>query len=87
MNVRVRFFAAMAQQAGVSATTLALPEDTPVHAVQQALQDRFTAIKWVPGTMLAINQQYVGPGHLLREGDEVAVIPPVSGGVEDGSNA
>jgi molybdopterin converting factor small subunit len=30
--------------------------------------------------MLAVNQEYVGPELRLREGDELALIPPVSGG-------
>jgi molybdopterin synthase catalytic subunit len=29
---------------------------------------------------VAVNQEYVGAGHALREGDEVALLPPVSGG-------
>lgn len=30
--------------------------------------------------MFSVNQEWAGPDHILREGDEVAVIPPVSGG-------
>jgi molybdopterin synthase catalytic subunit len=33
-----------------------------------------------PVTMLMVNRAYVDAGHLLRDGDEVAFIPPVSGG-------
>jgi molybdopterin converting factor subunit 1 len=80
LNVRVRLFAVMAQQAGVPAVTLALPEDARVRDVQRALQEQFGVLKWIPGTMLAVNQEYVGPEHPLQEADEVAVIPPVSGG-------
>jgi sulfur-carrier protein len=29
---------------------------------------------------VAVNQDYVGPGHPLRDGDEVALFPPVTGG-------
>jgi sulfur-carrier protein len=29
---------------------------------------------------VAVNQEYVGPEHKLRDGDEVAVFPPVTGG-------
>lgn len=32
---------------------------------------------------VAVNQEYVGAGHALREGDEVALLPPVSGGGGD----
>jgi molybdopterin converting factor small subunit len=30
--------------------------------------------------MFSVNAQWASPSHLLQEGDEVAVIPPVSGG-------
>jgi molybdopterin converting factor subunit 1 len=36
--------------------------------------------RWRESLRLAVNLQYVNEDHLLREGDEVAVIPPVSGG-------
>ena len=29
---------------------------------------------------VAVNQDYVGPGHPVKEGDEVAIFPPVTGG-------
>lgn len=32
---------------------------------------------------VAVNQEYAAPDHLLSEGDEVAILPPVSGGVDD----
>ena len=30
--------------------------------------------------MIAVNESYVGPDELLRDGDELAFIPPVAGG-------
>ena len=33
---------------------------------------------------IAVNREYVGDTHVLADGDEVAVIPPVAGGVGDG---
>jgi len=32
---------------------------------------------------VAVNHEYAGPEHLLNDGDEVAILPPVSGGAED----
>jgi molybdopterin converting factor small subunit len=32
---------------------------------------------------VAVNQQYARVGDVLRDGDEVALLPPVSGGIED----
>jgi molybdopterin converting factor small subunit len=44
------------------------------------LQRRYPRLPWPAGTMLAVNQEYAGEKTVLRDGDEVAVIPPVSGG-------
>ena len=33
-----------------------------------------------PGLLYAVNREYVERGHALADGDEVALIPPVSGG-------
>jgi len=38
--------------------------------------------KFFHSLALAVNQQYASPGDRLREGDEVALLPPVSGGAE-----
>jgi molybdopterin converting factor small subunit len=42
------------------------------------LDPRFT--DWGTAMRLAVNQEYVGNDHPLQAGDEVGVIPPVSGG-------
>jgi molybdopterin converting factor subunit 1 len=79
MKVRVRLFAVAAQRAGESELELTLPEGATAGDVVAALAARHG--RALPaGTAVAVNQEYAGPGHGLREGDEVAIIPPVSGG-------
>jgi molybdopterin synthase catalytic subunit len=38
--------------------------------------------RFFPSLALAVNQEYASPADALREGDEVALLPPVSGGVD-----
>ncbi|HYM74101.1 MAG TPA: molybdopterin converting factor subunit 1 [Stellaceae bacterium] len=38
------------------------------------------ALKDLSTVRVAVNQDYVGPEHALRDGDEVAIFPPVTGG-------
>lgn len=77
MRVRVRFFAALREQAGTAERELELPEGAAVGDVWQAIP----ALGDPPeGIMYARNKEYVGPDAELSDGDELALIPPVSGG-------
>ena len=80
MTVQVRLFASMAQQARTGMLTLDLPGSSPVSAVKAELCRRHPKMIWPAGTMLAVNQEYAGESTVLSAGDEVAIIPPVSGG-------
>ena len=80
MNIRVRLFAQMTAAAGAGEVLLEVPAGARAGSVRELLAARFKGLKWPAGTMLALNQEYAGPEALLHEGDEVAIIPPVSGG-------
>ena len=80
MTIHVRLFAMMAQHLGRPALALELPSDSRLSKVQHALQAQFPKPPWPSGTLLAINQEYAAADTVLRDGDEVAIIPPVSGG-------
>jgi molybdopterin converting factor small subunit len=73
----------MAAAAGAGVVELELPDGADAAAVRGALEKRVEKLPWPASTMLAVNQAYVpagGAGHRLNDGDEVAIIPPVSGG-------
>ena len=80
MTIQVKLFAVMAQRAGVREVGLELPNNSSASAVRAAVLQKFPDLSWPAGTMLAVNQEYAGPETALRDGDEVAIIPPVSGG-------
>ena len=76
MRVRVRLFAGLRERAGVGEREVDLPEGSRAN-------DAWTALDLgaePPGLAYAVNRQYVDRDHVLSEGDELAVIPPVSGG-------
>jgi molybdopterin synthase catalytic subunit len=70
-----------AAEAGERTVTLELPDGaTPADAAEQ-LTARFPVLAWLRRvTKPAVNLEYTTWDHPLREGDEVAFIPPVSGG-------
>ena len=76
MKVAVRLFAALRERAGAREAALELDEGASVDDVWPAL-----GLGEEPaGLVYAVNRAYVERGTLLADGDEVALIPPVSGG-------
>ena len=76
MKVRVRLFAALRERAGSGELQVELPDGAVVGDVWPAL----SLDGEPPGLLFARNRAYAERGERLEEGDEVAVIPPVSGG-------
>lgn len=79
MCVRVRLFASYREAAGTARLEVPLPGGASVADLIEVLSVRLPALRTSPG-MSAVNQSYVGADFTLHEGDEVALIPPVSGG-------
>jgi molybdopterin synthase catalytic subunit len=81
MTIRVRLFAVLRDRAGTGSADLSLPDGATVSAAAEAAAERFPAIRdAVPRVMYAVNQEYASGDAVLRDGDELALIPPVSGG-------
>ncbi|HEX7127177.1 MAG TPA: molybdenum cofactor biosynthesis protein MoaE [Thermodesulfobacteriota bacterium] len=81
MRVRVRLFAALVEAAGTDVLDLDLPPGATVRTALEAAGERVPAVRRYAGALLtAVNMEYVAPAHGLADGDEVALIPPVSGG-------
>ena len=81
MRVTVRYFAAIREAIGSRGETRELPEDTSAGRLVDLLVADYPAIGPLRrSTALMINHAYAQPDQTLREGDEIALIPPVSGG-------
>ena len=81
MRVHVLYFGIIRERLGRREETLDVPEGTTVGQITGALSDRHGDLaKGVASLRVAVNLEYVDPARILAEGDEVAVIPPVSGG-------
>jgi molybdopterin converting factor subunit 1 len=80
--VRVRLFASYREAAGTSRLETALPAGARVSDLIAALAKEVPSLLATRG-MVAVNHSYVGSDTLLSDGDEVALIPPVSGGRGD----
>ena len=79
--VRARLFARLREQAGTDAENVELPAGSTVADVYEALQKLHPGLQADPKAVrAALNQEFAGWDAVVADGDEVAFIPPVSGG-------
>ncbi len=84
MKVKVRLFARYREAAGHDRVELELPEGGTAETAWEAISNRFPVLgPYRPFTLFALHDDYVEPDHPLREGDELCLFPPVSGGAPD----
>lgn len=81
ITITVKLFAAYQEAYGVPELKLDFPEGTTVAAVRDRLLAEHPELdKWRDLTRFGINLQFVEPETPVKAGDEVVLIPPVSGG-------
>ena len=81
ISVTVRLFAIYRERLGQNQMRLSLPAPATVASSLDELTRRHPKLApLVEHTLVAVNQEYAPGEHRLQEGDEVALIPPVSGG-------
>ncbi len=81
IKVTVKLFAAYQEAFGVPEVILELPLGTEVAAVRDRLITEHPQLaEWRDLTRFGINLEFVEPNTPLQDGDEVVLIPPVSGG-------
>lgn len=81
VTVTVKLFAAYQEACGVSELALEFPIGTPVVEVRERLIAEHPELsQWRDVTRFGINLDFAEPHTILQDGDEVVLIPPVSGG-------
>lgn len=80
MRVRVRLFASLREAAGRRELELECPAGARVADALRTLAEQYPHLRGLEAARVAVNLEYVGPEFGLRDSDEVAIIPPVSGG-------
>jgi len=81
VRIRVLFFGVLRDVVGVREDSLDVAEGGRLETVFEHYAARFPKLReMAASTVLALNQQFSSPSAPLAEGDEVAFLPPVSGG-------
>jgi molybdopterin converting factor subunit 1 len=81
MRVAVKLFAGARDLVKQSEVSLELPPGSDVAELRTVLAERFPQLAALAErSMMAVNSEYAGDPTPISEGDEIALIPPVSGG-------
>jgi MoaE-MoaD fusion protein len=82
MQVRVLYFGVLKEVLSSNGGDVTLPEGTTVAQLMDRLRKGASHPVW-SALAVAVNREYAAASAVLHEGDEVALLPPVSGGAED----
>ncbi len=85
MRIQLLYFGLLKQQMNLSTEALELSPGSSVGQLLRLLGERSTTVaplfaKASPTLAVAVNREYASADRILQEGDEVALLPPVSGG-------
>ncbi|HET9086173.1 MAG TPA: molybdenum cofactor biosynthesis protein MoaE [Acidobacteriaceae bacterium] len=81
MHVNILLFGALKDLLARESETVELPEHATVDLLLRDYLQRAPQLQNFAGSLaIAVNREYASTKHVLREGDEVALLPPVSGG-------
>lgn len=80
MKIKIKAFGIAAEKCGKKEWEQSFPEGTLLSDLRVDLSATFPALSEIINHSLALNQSYIHEDVLLKDGDEIAIIPPVSGG-------
>jgi molybdopterin converting factor small subunit len=80
MNIKTFFFGITTDFVDASELHIDVEENTSIKDFKSVLKERFAKLENINTYAIAVNEEYATDGLILKIGDVVAVIPPVSGG-------
>ena len=80
MKIQLLFFGITTDLVGEKSLSLGLEDNTSVSELKKILTTQFSALKNIHDFAIAVNEDYAEDALIIKNGDVVAIIPPVSGG-------
>ena len=80
MKITVKLFAIGRDLVGKNEVDLTLPDNAVVQQALDQLNTEYPKFRELTTYMIAVNMEYADKSTRLNDGDELAIIPPVSGG-------
>jgi len=80
MKINILAFGIVSEIFGTNCINLQLPHNINITSLKQILNQKYPALLQLKSYMVAVNKEYAVTDVLISENDEIAIIPPVSGG-------
>lgn len=80
MKITILFFGITTDLVGESSVPFSIKDNTSIKDLKENLKNEFPNLKNINDFAIAANEEYATDDLFLKEGDIVAIIPPVSGG-------
>ena len=81
MQIQIKLFASLPDHTGQRELVWPVKKDSTVEDVFEEMSRKYPGIAGFKTSLLfAVNESYVSKNHVMQDGDELALIPPVSGG-------
>lgn len=82
-TMQIRLFATLKDRAGAADIKVSTPDALTVRQLRETVAEQFPVLAaLMTQTLVAVNQEFAFNDDMVRAGDEVALFPPVSGGVD-----
>lgn len=80
MKYKINLFGITKDIVGSNVTEIVMSQSADVQAVLGELKTNYPKLKHIKSLLMAVNNEYAELDLILSENDEIALIPPVSGG-------
>lgn len=80
--ITIKFFAILKNIVGLDEAKIAIQRDITLNELKEVLKKEFPSIKGFveKSVMISVNQEFAVSDTIIKDGDEVALLPPFSGG-------